>query len=614
MTGVVFSDMEAVRVLATAVEVAGEKLAGVEQKAGRVKELGLRAERLRAEAEEVREKASAAVEAAEEELARARGLQGLVAAEVIEAAAAEVEQLKACAAAEVERLLGEAAEAAAEAAGVWADEEVQKLVAFREAEARAEAEAEARRLAEKRAGFVREVEMRRAAAERGECAEELDGLAVRAAGAGFGRVAAHAERLAGKARSVARAQEELAGALRKKRFKREMNRQAKVAKPGDIAYVLEEAGETDGKGLRLRPVGARRGQVRWRVMWAFGVEPPEEYSDLPRGRVWRWRRPPEGDVGDLDNDQAGLVSRILKGRLPSGYAINRANAQLREREQADEARGRAGQVNAGAESVAAEPEAAPLAEVVAESTLVEVEGAGDVGLEGLDARAARALGKVGVRTWQAVEEVLAAGEEGFLALPGVGMVTLEKVKQALTERVARGEQDVACEVEDVETETEPHVEAVEVGVTEEEMSAPEAAAGEAAAVAASEGDGESHEGARPASDRERKGAERPRAEVVVEAAKGEDGADLTPKDHLSEWKGAASRLGPVGGTVGIELLTLTVREEDGTAILVAEWIGDIEGKTTVTAGVDGRRSRYGAMREIIAAMKSAPGVQVEAQS
>ncbi|MCK4300762.1 MAG: hypothetical protein KAX80_14570, partial [Planctomycetes bacterium] len=238
-------------------------------------------------------------------------------------------------------------------------------------------------------------------------------------------------------------------ALRKRRMIRWAERRARQAQPGDFVFVTrkvvgkdEEAGDEMGVALHLRPLPAQSGRLRFQVIAALGIEnPPGEYGDVPaRGRIWRWRNPPAGETEGLTEVQAGMVAQIVRGKLRSGWAINRANGRL-ERQVAEEREAaRKSQITIAEDAKAVETtecasEVRPAVPVFqseehqpAEPKPQPSKAAATGGLEGLSSQVTARLRRVGLNTQEAVEELLATGETVFLALPGIGSATLAAVQ------------------------------------------------------------------------------------------------------------------------------------------------------------------------------------------
>jgi hypothetical protein len=132
--------------------------------------------------------------------------------------------------------------------------------------------------------------------------------------------------------------------------------------------------------------------------------------------------------------QAGVVTQIVQGRLRSGWSINRVNARLARQAAGERPAARRPQEAESVQSAEGRNEARAAAPVLqpAEPALQSSEATASGDLEGLSPQVAVRLQRVGLSTRAAVEEILAAGEEVFLALPGVGPATLAVVQAWLS--------------------------------------------------------------------------------------------------------------------------------------------------------------------------------------
>ncbi len=555
-----------------AVEAAEQRLAQGEAKAKEAKALLLQAEEARDEAAARQKEAEQRLAAVEAALEKARLLQALLGEETISQGEALLQQVRAEGEAEVARLQAEAEALQAKAEGLSVAPEVQAYLAFREAEehkareTRERAQQElAARLATLRPGVAV-----------GQGAEELERLAAEAEKAGFPDLAAQARDAAEAARRVAQAQAQAKAVLRKRRLARWAERRARQAQPGDFVYILEEPGDTLGLAVHLRPLPARRGRLRFQVVAAWQIEDaPGEYGDLPaRGRVWRWRKVPDGELEGLTKAQAKLVAQIIRGKIRSGWAINKANARLarqaaEEREAAREAARQAANARVEAEAEPqVEDQAGSSVEAEAEAQ-AESETEIDDGLEGLPGRTQGRLRRVGLNTRQAITEMIAAGEAVFLALPGIGPATLAKVQAWLNGPVTEAEPEPQAEDQ---TEAGPRAESEPESPAEEQPQVePEPVAADQFQVRISD----------PA--------------IIVDAS------DDVPGQRLAGWRGAAViGLTPVARQLGLEEVQILVSEEQGQATLIVVWPG---GETTLSCPADGPAGQKRAIREIIAKIK-----------
>ena len=417
---------------------------------------------------------------------------------------------------------------------------------------------------------------------------------------------------------MAEAQAQAERALRKRRLTRWAERRCKEAQPGDFVFILEEAGDGPGGAVHLRPLSANSGRLRFQVVAAFGVEnPPGEYSDVPsRGRAWRWRNPPAGEVEGLNEAQAEVVAGIVKGRLRSGWSINRANARLATRP----AQRTAGERTATGETKSAK-EQKPVASA---SASPEIEDAAPLAtlsaddLEGLSPQAAARLRQVGLCTRQAVEDTLVAGDDVILALPGIGPATLAVVKEWLDasqvdhaaagaekqpqavletgEEAADVEQDEAIVATRTPSETSL---ALDGSSTEQSPGEhPPAPTRQSRARPTTVSDAPLVasavcEGVQPAYQPQ---PQFPEPTITVEV-------DSVGGQRLAQWQGAA-RVGltPVAQRLGLEEVQVLVHEDGEASTLVAYWPG---GETTLSCPVDGRAGQMRAVRELIQKIQAA---------
>ncbi|MDY7076552.1 MAG: hypothetical protein SXV54_06460 [Chloroflexota bacterium] len=448
-----------------AVEAAEQRLVSGEAKARQAKALLLQAEKARDEAAARQTEAEQQLAAIEVALRKARTLRALTGDEVIFQGEALLEQTRTEAQAEMTRLQAEAEAAQAEVEQLLATPEVQAYLDYREAQERAQQQAreQARRSLEAQLAALRP------GAALGQGAKPLADLAAQAEKAGFPDLAAQARDAAEAACQVAEAQAQAEVALRKRRLIRWAERRARQAQPGDFVFVTrkivgkdEEAGDEMGVAVHLRPLPAQSGRLRFQVITALGIEnPPDEYGDVPaRGRVWRWRNPPAGEPEGLTDTQAGMVAQIVRGKLRSGWAINRANGRLAHRAAEEREAARKSQITIaedaktveGAEGASEVQPAVPVSQSEehqpAELELQPSKAAATGSLEGLSSQVTARLRRVGLNTQEAVEELLATGETVFLALPGIGSATLVAVQTWLS---ASTQADVA----EAESESQP---------------------------------------------------------------------------------------------------------------------------------------------------------------
>jgi hypothetical protein len=580
-----------------AVEAAEQRLAAGEAQARRAKALLLQAEKARDEAAARKAEAEQQLAPIEEALEKARALRALVGDEVISQGEALLEQTWAKAQAEVSRLQTEAESAQAEVEQLMATPEVRAYLDYRQAQERAEQEARAEECEELQARLA----TLRPGAAVGQGAAALADLATEAKKAGFPNLAAQARDAAEAAQQVVEAQTQAERALRKRQLTRWAERRVGEARSGDFVFVLEEAGNGPGAVVHLRPLPANSGRLRFQIVASLGVEnPPDEYGDVPsRGRAWRWRNPPTGEAKGLNEAQAEVVAGIVKGKLRSGWSINRANARLAARP----ARRTVGEHAADGETKSAKEQkpvasasASPEIETAAPPATLS---AGD--LEGLSLQAAARLRQVGLCTRQAVEDTLAAGDDVFLALPGIGPATLAAVKEWLNHpaqidhmEAEPEEQPAAALDTDEELSDMEQDEAVAVIATLGEMppvttSLPAPRAISDAPLVASA----VCEGVQPAYESQ---PQAPEPTITVEG-------DDVDGQRLAQWQGVA-RVGltPVAQRLGLEEVQVLVHEDEGQSTLVVYWPG---GETTLSCPVDGRAGQMRAVRELIQRIQAA---------
>jgi hypothetical protein len=370
-----------------------------------------------------------------------------------------------------------------------------------------------------------------------------------------------------------------------------------------------------GALLHLRPLPSRSGRLRFQVVAALGVEnPPDEYSDVPsRGRAWRWRNPPTGEPEGLAEAQAGMVTQIIRGKLRSGWSINRANVRLAARpvrqvaQDGEDEVSHESQVVVGPESTCAEGETRP-----PQAPVVD-------GLVGFPLQVATRLQRVGLNTRCAVEDTLTAGDDVFLALPGIGPATLRAVKEWL---------DPPVQTDHAEAKVEEWPQAVPE--TDEEPSEAEqdetvAAVSEPGEVPCARADRPVEQASgepQPAPSRGSQAALEAISEApLVASAVCEDAQEAcqpqpqTPEptitvegdgvggQHLAQWQGVA-RVGltPVAQRLGFEEVQVLVHEDEGQSTLVAYWPG---GEATLFCPVDGRVGQMRAVRELVQQIKAA---------
>jgi hypothetical protein len=631
-----------------AVEAAEQRLTSGEAKARQAKALLLQAEKARDEAAARKAEAEQRLAPIEEGLNKARALRALVGEEVISQGEALLEQTWAETQTEVTRLQAEAETAQAGVERLMSTPEVQAYLDYREAQERVHREA---RQQERRELEVRLAALRSGAAV-GQGIEPLTKLTAQARKAGFSDLAAQAHNAAEAACQVARAQAQAERALRRRRLIRWAERRSTQAQPGDFVFVVrrdEKADDEMGAMFHLRPLPSRSGRLRFQVVSALGVEnPPDEYSDVPsRGRAWRWRNPPTDEPEGLTEAQAGMVNQIVRGKLRSGWSINRANARLATwlvRQAAQDGEDEAShesQSTVGAESTAKSADAHPAEDLTSgeptQPARCESVGPGESeaacaeggtrppqvlvveDLVGLPPQMATRLQRVGLNTRRSVEDTLAVGDDVFLALPGIGPATLRAVKEWL---------DASTRTDQAKVEVEEQPEAVPD--TAEELCGAE----EDATVAAATEPGEvpctlvdrlaerASSEPRPTPSRRSQAALEAASDVpLVASAVCEDAqqayqpqpqtreptitveGDGVDGQRLAQWQGVA-RVGltPVAQRLGFEEVQVLVHEDEGQSTLVAYWPG---GEATLSCPVDGRVGQMRAIRDLVQQIRAA---------
>jgi hypothetical protein len=623
-----------------AVEAAEQRLAAGEAQARRAKALLLQAEKARDEAAARKAEAEQELAPIEEALRKARALRALVGEEVISQGEALLEQTWEEAQVEVSRLQAEAGAAQAEVERLMAAPEVRAYLDYRQAQEHAEQEARA----EEREELEARLAALRPGAAVGQGTAALADLAIEAKKAGFPDLATQAREAAEAAQQVTEAQAQAERALRKRQLTRWAERRAGEAQAGDFVFVVNRDGEARDEqraATHLRPLPAQSGRLRFQVVVSLGVEnPPDEYSDVPsRGRAWRWRNPPVGEVEGLNEAQAEVVAGIVKGKLRSGWSINRANARL-ARKMAQERKCEASQgsqATVGAEVVTEiadetltteaptqpiQHESAGREQLGAEHSEVETrppEVAVTDGLADLPPQVAARLQRVGLSTRRAVEDMFAAGDGVFLALPGIGPEALEAVKawlnpppQADHTEAEVERQPTAAPCTDEEPYDAERGEAVAAVAAQIELipaiadCSAERASGEpqpnpsrrslAAFAVSSDAPLVASavcEDARPAYQPQ---PQIPEPAITVEG----DGVD---GQRLAQWRGVA-RVGltPVARRLGLDEIQMLVHEDGEASTLVAYWPG---GETTLSCSSDGRAGQMRAVRELARQIQAA---------
>jgi hypothetical protein len=581
-----------------AVEAAEQRLAAGEAQARRAKTLLLQAEKARDEAAVHKAEAERRLATVEEALKKAHALKALLGDAVISQGETLLEEARQEAQVEVERLVAEAEAAQIEIARLTATPEVQAYLSYREAQERSQQEAQA----QLRGGLEARLRTLRPGATVGQGADSLRRLAVEAEKAGFPELAAQAQDAAEAARQVTRARAQAEAALRRRQLTRWAERRVGEARPGDFVFVLEEAGNGPGAAVHLRPVPANSGRLRFQVIAALGVEnPPGEYSDVPsRGRAWRWRNPPAGGIEGLSEGQAEVVTRIVKGKqLRSGWSINRANARLAARpaQRMAEKHAAACETRSAAAQETVAPAATP--STVENSAPLAAPSAGD--LEGLSPQVAARLRQVGLCTRQAVEDTLAAGDDVFLALPGIGPATLAAVRAWLDAptqtETSDGRAEEQAQTVSYADEEPSSVEQSEAALAIATPAEPIPAVADLVTLAvisdAPLAASAVCEDAQPAY---RHQPQAPEPTITVEG-------DDVGGQRLAQWQGVA-RVGltPVAQRLGLEEVQVLVHEDEGQSTLVAYWPG---GETTLSCPVDGRAGQMRAVRELVQRIRAA---------
>ena len=627
-----------------AVEAAEQRLVSGEAKARQAKALLLQAEKARDEAAARQTEAEQQLAAIEAALRKARTLRALMGDEVISQGEALLEQTRAEAQAEMTRLQAEAEAAQAEVEQLLATPEVQAYLDYREAQERTQHQARE----QARESLEAQLAALRPGAALGQGAKPLADLAAQAEKAGFPDLAAQARDAAEAACQVAQAQAQAEVALRKRRMIRWAERRARQAQPGDFVFVTrkvvgkdEEAGDEMGVALHLRPLPAQSGRLRFQVITALGIEnPPGEYGDVPaRGRVWRWRNPPAGEPEGLTEVQAGMVAQIVRGKLRSGWAINRANGRLAHRAAEEREAARKSQITIaedakvveGAEGASEVRPAVPVSQspqsedhqpAEPEPQPSKAKATGD--LEGLSSQVTARLRRVGLNTREAVEELLATGETVFLALPGIGSATLAAVQTWLgaptqanaTETEAESQpqaEDQATDgvlQSDAEAEIQPQAESVSPAEEQAEgedksdaevqsqpqLQPPAGSVPLAGERVECEGQDDAEAQAQPQPQLQLQ-AQVPDPMIIVEG-------DGVSGQRLAGWRGVALvGLTPVARRLGLEEIQMLVHEEEGQgqATLVVYWPG---GETTISHPADGRAGQMRALREVIGQIRA----------
>ena len=491
-----------------------------------------------------------------------------------------LQETRAAAQAEVACLRSTVEATQAEVERLMADPAVCAYLDYREAQEQAEREARE----QVRRGLEARLAALRPGAALGQGTEALEALAAQAGQAGFPDLATEARDAAEAAGRMVQAQAQAEAALRRRRLVRWAEGRAGQAQPGDFAFVLDEEA---GTALHLRPLPAHSGRLRFQVVAALGVENhPGEYGDVPaRGRAWRWRNPRAGDPEGLSQAQAGVVVQVVQGRLRSGWSINRANARLARQSAGERRADHRPHETESAQSAEGRDQAQIAASVPqpAESALQPPEAVVTDDLAGLSPQVTARLRRVGLRARAAIEEMLAAGESVFLALPGVGPATLAVVQDWLSA-------PAPTHVTEGEAGSKPEEQAtVEVVPDEAEAGSQPRAEVEALAVeetkAAGQGDIET----------EALSSSEPPAHACEPAITVE--GDGVSGQRLAGWRGVAQvGLLPVARRLGFEEIQVLVHEDQGLATLVVYWPG---GETTLSCPADGRAGQMKALRAVI---------------
>jgi hypothetical protein len=591
------------------VETAEQRLADGETKAHRAKALLLQAEKARDEAAARKAEAEQQFAVVETALTKARTLRALVGDETISQGEALLEQTWAEAQAEVTRLQTEAETAQVEAERLATDPEVLAYLDYHDAQKRAEQEAWERA----REGLQAQLATLRPAAAIGRGAGPLADLAAQAEKAGFPDLAAQAQDAADVACHVAQAQAQAEAALRKRRLIRWAEGRARQAQPGDFVFVVDKDGKNGDEqqaAIHLRSLPARSGRLRFQVVAALGMEDsPDEYGDVPaRGRVWRWRNPPAGEPDDLAKAQVEMVSQMVRGKLRSGWAINRANARLARQAAKEHQRVKERQATGENEHEAVHsPQATGKAEVVqevqhttpvtqpikrrlTESAQVEAETPAPEAsavddLEGLAPPVVTRLQRVGLNNREAVEEALATGENIFLALPGIGPATLKAVKTWLSDPVQADHTETECREMtrpepvfpvEIEPESRTNLQSSTTDMVEDEDQV--------------RGEGNKAKTKTDTSVTSQPTVQIHKPVITVEG-------DGVLGQRLLQWQGVA-RVGltPVARTLGLDEIQVLIHEDQSQSTLVAYWPG---GETTLSCPINGRAGQMRAVRELV---------------
>ena len=627
------------------VETAEQRLADGETKAHRAKALLLQAEKARDEAAARKTEAERQLAVVEAALTKARTLRALVGDETISQGEALLEQTWAEAQAEVTRLQTEAEAAQVEAEHLAADPEVLAYLDYHDAQKRAEQEARE----QAREGLEAQLAALRPAAAVGQGVELLRDLAIQAEKAGFPDLAAQARDAAEAACQVAQAQAQAEAALRRRRLIRWSEGRARQAQPGDFVFVVNkdrENGDEQQAAIHLRPLPARSGRLRFQVVAALGMENySDEYGDVPaRGRVWRWRNPPTCKPDGLTEAQFEMVAQIVRGKLRSGWAINRANARLarqavkkhqriKEHQAAEEQEREAvhkpqttGKKEVVQKVQSITPATRPIkckptesAQAEAEAPAPEASAVDD--LEGLSLQVATRLQRVGLNNREAVEETLAAGEGIFLSLPGIGPATLEAVKVWLSKSVQTDQ--TGTEIKglsqpepifpvEIEPESRANLQSSASDMVEDE----DRGRGEGNTKAKTKTDTKAK--LQPLVESESPAPYHPETEPVVAGDETSVTSQPTVQipeptitvegdgvlgQRLLQWQGVA-RVGltPVACTLGLDEIQVLIHEDQSQSTLVAYWPG---GETTLSCPINGRAGQMRAVRELVQQIRAA---------
>ena len=301
-----------------------------------------------------------------------------------------------------------------------------------------------------------------------------------------------------------------------------------------------------------------------------------------------------------------MVAQIVRGKLRSGWAINRANARLacqaaqdKDKEREATCRSRAAedvqsavpvdQPSQSQEHRPAEPESQPLKT----ETDVEAKATGD--MEGLPCQVAARLRRVGLNSREAVEDTLTAGEDVFLAMPGIGPATLTAVQVWLNAPVQPSADPEVKEAEgETKADSQPLAESEDLPgevVKDESQDEPEA---QSQPPAADQSWGEAVQ-VEP-----RAKTQPPVPELDVNISVEGDGVS---GQRLAQWQGVANvGLTPVAKRLGLEEIQVLVHEEQDQSTLIAYWPG---GETTISCPIDGRAGQMRAVRELVQQIRAA---------